>query len=51
VGGFGSLIGSMANLIAYRFYVQKYGKGKWLFFLFHLVGLGFLIVESILYLL
>ena len=44
VGGFGSLIGSMANLIAYRFYVQKYGKGKWLFFLFHLVGLGFLMV-------
>ena len=43
-GGFGTLVGSMANLIAFRLYTNVEGNKKIAFFLFHLVGFIFLIL-------
>jgi hypothetical protein len=42
VGGFGSLIGSMANLIAYRFYVQEIQIGEKVISVVPLIGDSFL---------
>jgi len=38
VGGFGNLMGSLANLIAYRFYVKEEGREGSFLFQFHLWG-------------
>ena len=38
VGGFGNLIGSLANLIAYRFYVKAQGRQAGFLIQFHLWG-------------
>ncbi len=40
VGGFGSLIASMANLIAYRLYQQEEGKSRGFLWKFHLASYG-----------
>ncbi|ADY72936.1 Citrate transporter [Desulfurobacterium thermolithotrophum DSM 11699] len=44
VGGFGNLIGSLANLIVYKLYVEKFGNSKKIFIKFHVIGYLFFIV-------
>ncbi len=41
VGGFGSLMASFANLIAYRFYLAREGREKGSWFTLMFVGLGY----------
>ncbi len=49
VGGFGNLVGSMANLIAYRLYAEREGDGRFLL-RFHLYGYLFFSVGVFLFL-
>jgi len=50
VGGFGTLIASMANLIAYRLYVREVKEPDRRFLLkFHLYSFGFFLVGFFLY--
>jgi len=49
VGGFGSLFGSLANLIAYRLYVRQTTSERYFFFLFHLLSYFFLFWGIFLY--
>lgn len=41
VGGFGSLVGSLANVIAYRLYVADQDRGNLLGFLFKFLAIGY----------
>ncbi len=43
VGGFGNLIGSLANLIAYKLYVERFENSGKLLIKFHLIGYLFFI--------
>ena len=49
VGGFGNLIGSLANLIAYRFYLLRQGSTPRFLFWFHLLGYLFFALGATLY--
>lgn len=50
VGGFGSLIGSLANLIAYRIYTRQTASSTWRFLLrFHLASYSAFAVGAALY--
>ncbi len=49
VGGFGNLIGSLANLIAYRFYLLRQGSTPKFLFWFHLLGYLFFALGAALY--
>lgn len=49
VGGFGTLIASLANLIAYKLYSARYGAKREFLIKFHLVGLLFLFLGIALY--
>ena len=49
VGGFGNLIGSLANLIAYRFYLLRRGSTIKFLFWFHLLGYLFFALGATLY--
>jgi Na+/H+ antiporter NhaD/arsenite permease-like protein len=51
VGGFGTLIASMANLIAYKIYLSRRKNQKGFLWKFHLVSFLFLAVGIITYLL
>ncbi|MHB8962058.1 MAG: SLC13 family permease [Saccharofermentanales bacterium] len=45
VGGMGTLVASLANLIAFRLYSAQYPSGKFLRF-FHIMNFGFLLIFS-----
>jgi Na+/H+ antiporter NhaD/arsenite permease-like protein len=47
VGGFGNLIGSLANLIAYRLYVEKFNNSERLLIKFHTIGYIFFLAGII----
>ncbi len=47
VGGFGNLIGSLANLIAYKLYVERFRESKKLLIKFHLIGYLFFLAGVI----
>ncbi len=49
VGGFGNLIGSLANIIAYRFYLQKFNRHKRFILVFHILNYFFLVLGIMLY--
>ncbi|MBN2287277.1 MAG: anion permease [Tissierellales bacterium] len=47
VGGLGTLIASMANLISYKLYIRAYGKSEYMRY-FHLINFALLMVVGIL---
>ncbi|NPA53344.1 MAG: hypothetical protein GXO21_01600 [Aquificae bacterium] len=49
VGGFGNLIGSLANLIAYKLYVKEKGNSLKFFLTFHIIGYIFFIAGIVLF--
>ncbi|ADU97103.1 hypothetical protein Theam_1139 [Thermovibrio ammonificans HB-1] len=49
VGGFGTLVASLANLIAYRIYRERVEKGKRFLVLFHAVSFLFLLLGVLLF--